>query len=154
MRSVRLCVRFCLLLLGLVAFCDPVTAQLPEVPPIDNLKRARFQHVVMNRDETLILTATNTMAQLWDLRTGALIQTFEGHRASMTTVCFSPDEQQMKEWEFPPTWIDFQKAILLGAYQSSIFSPSGRTVFTTVRTADGAEVQLLDAETGHVRQRF
>ncbi|MEJ7593172.1 MAG: WD40 repeat domain-containing protein [Planctomycetaceae bacterium] len=95
MRSVRQCVRLCLLLMGLVAFCDPVTAQLPEVPPIENLKRARFQHVVMNRDETLILTATNTIAQLWDLRTGALFQTFEGHRAPITTVCFSPDEQQI-----------------------------------------------------------
>ncbi len=168
MRSVNLCVRFCLLLLGVVALCDPVTAQLPEVPPIENLKRARFEHAVMNRDETQLLTATTTMAQLWDLRTGSLIHQYEGHLAPITTVCFSPNEQQIltgsgKNTEHGPEdstvrlWdtatgksacvlpayaedpIDKNNAPISGAVFLARYSPDGKQVFAVMNSRRGAE---------------
>ena len=168
MRSANLCVRFGLLLLGVVAICAPVAAQLPEVPPLENLNRGRFEHAVMNRDETQLLTATDTIAQLWDLRTGSLIHQYEGHLAPITTISFSPNEQQIltgsgKGTEHGPEdstlrlWdtatgksvcvlpayaedpIDKNNEPISGWMSSAKYSPEGKQVIAVMNSRRGAE---------------
>lgn len=82
----------CVLIVSLVT---PAFAEEPKLNSALNLTRGHFQHAVFNQDETQLLTATNELAQLWDLNTGALIQQFEGHGASIHSLCFSADGQQI-----------------------------------------------------------
>ena len=42
-------------------------------------------------DSRLLLTSTGSLAQLWDLQTGALLRTFNAHTATLWSTALSPD---------------------------------------------------------------
>ena len=85
----------CLCLLEAICLVRSTCAATPEVPRASHLGRGLFRHAVFNKEETHLLTATAELAQLWDLKTGALLQQFEGHAATIHSLSFSPDEQQV-----------------------------------------------------------
>lgn len=95
MHSIRLWTWLSVFLGGLVSFTAPTMGQSAEFPAIENLKRGHFEHAVINRDETRLLTATANLVQLWDQASGELLQKFEGHEAPIHSICFSPDERQI-----------------------------------------------------------
>lgn len=79
----------------MVSLLQPAFAEEPKLDSASHLAHGRFQQAIFNQDETELLTATNELVQLWDLKTGALIQQFEGHRAKIQCVCFSSDGQSI-----------------------------------------------------------
>src|SRR5437868_6508273 len=87
-----------------VAFTIPgrVAAEEPDFPRDQFLARGHFHSAVFNKDGSQLLTAAGStaegstpLAQLWDVETGRLIREFEGHRATIHTISFSPDERQI-----------------------------------------------------------
>ena len=95
MRCSDVRLRIYLFLTGVILIAGSVSGGPPELPREQYLARGCFQLAVFNRDETRLLTTIGEIAQLWDLRTGTVIQQFEGHEATIHSVCFSRDEQQI-----------------------------------------------------------
>lgn len=84
---------FCVLVM--LGWASPNFAEQLEFDPASNLKRGCFQQAVFNQDETCLLSASAELVQLWNLETGELLQQFKGHQATIHSVCFSPDQQQI-----------------------------------------------------------
>lgn len=77
-------------------------AEEPDFPRDQFLARGHFHSAVFDNDGTRLLTASGStvesstpVAQLWDVETGRLIREFEGHRATIHSISFSPDGRQI-----------------------------------------------------------
>lgn len=59
------------------------------------LAEGQFSSATFSRSGKTLLTAGRRKVQLWDVETGKLIREFEGHRASIFSVSFSPHENHV-----------------------------------------------------------
>jgi WD40 repeat protein/serine/threonine protein kinase/DNA-binding SARP family transcriptional activator len=98
--------------------------------------------------------------QLWDLQTGKIVLTFEGHTGPVVSVAFSPDgkyaltaseDTTARLWDAQTGHEIRQFAGHTQIVQSAVFSPEGKFVLTGSR--DGT-ARLWDAQTGAELRTF
>lgn len=85
---------------GLLTAAVDNTARVWDVSTGTQVRRfdrtGRAAAAVVNRDATFLFTGGNTkQAQQWSVKTGELIRTFPDHRAEVTALALSPDEQSL-----------------------------------------------------------
>jgi len=121
-------------------------------------------------DGTRIVTTNldlTALVQVWDIRTGKVLQTLQGHASSVIIALFSPDGKKIVTASNDNTariW-DAESGrelhTLAGAFEpgnvrSAVFSPDGKKVFTgsvtPVRDAEGASGRIWDVESGRLLQ--
>ncbi len=126
-----------------------------------NWYRSSVNSVAFSPDGlTLASGSDNTKVTLWDVATGELKATFEGHKEGVTSVAFSPDgltlasgsrDHSIKLWDVATSAI---KATLgehdFGVY-SVVFSPDGTSL-----ASGGAfsGIKLWDLATGDMKASF
>ena len=95
--------------------------------------------------------------KLWDLATGTLKQTLEGHSSSVQSVAFSPDgrllasgsgDQTIKLWNLATGALELTLEGHLSSVQSIAFSPDGRLLASG---SDDQTIKLWDSATGTFR---
>ncbi|MFH1742061.1 MAG: M56 family metallopeptidase [bacterium] len=119
----------------------------------DNFDVSEFKSVVFSPDRTRIL-ASGTPVTLFDLETGAAIQTF----GSGDLIAFSPNGRRVftgrTQGEFAELWDaengEFLQAFSTGPVESVTFSDDGRIILTSGQRI----AKLWDAETGTELQTF
>jgi WD40 repeat protein len=108
---------------------------------------ADIEALAMNPDgSTLISGSCDNTIKIWDLKTGQLMRTLEGHKSILTCITLSPDGQTLassswdktvKIWDFHTGEIKHSWKI----YESeeycivdcSVISPDGKTLYTGTR---------------------
>src|SRR5262249_1621490 len=93
--------------------------------------------VAINPNESYIATAEGGVIMLRDIRSGALLRTFEGHQDTVTAIAFSPDSRYLASSSLDKTirlWdVSNQKNVFAFRGHASgvtcvVFSPDGRYV--------------------------
>jgi WD40 repeat protein len=124
-----------------------------------------MSQVAFSPDGSKLATITKQTAEVWDIKTGELVQTLQGHQKDVTGVWFSPDgrflvstaEQQLSVDKEPVgeliIWnaLTGEKVKTLPGYTYATFSPDGKLI------ASGNEdknYSLIDVSTGSVISRF
>ena len=121
--------------------------------------------IAFSPDSSKLVTITKQTVEVWDLKTGEVVQTLQGHQKDVSSVCYSPDgrflvstaEQQPAADKSPVgeliIWnaLDGQKVKTLPGYNYAVFSPDGKLI------ASGNEdknYSLIDVKTGSVISHF
>ena len=117
--------------------------------------------VAFSPDDKMILTSSgNKTAQLWDIESGKVIQTFVGHDDFVTAVAFSPDGKWVLTGSRDNTaklWACETGQVLktFGKYSNFItavaFSPNGKKI---VITSYDKSAHLWDIASGEVEKNF
>ncbi len=72
-----------------VTLFDPVNLAKIRSMPLNGV----VQSVTISPDSTMIATGAGKVVQIWELKTGKPLATFEGHERLITSVCFSLDNR-------------------------------------------------------------
>jgi len=124
-----------------------------------------MSQVGFSPDSSKLATISKQTVEVWDLKTGEVVQTLQGHQRDVTSVWYSPDgrflistaEQQISADKAPIgeliIWnaLDGQKVKTLPGYNYAVFSPDGKLI------ASGNEnknYSLIDVQTGNVISHF
>jgi WD40 repeat protein len=116
-------------------------------------------------DGTKLATITKKTVEVWDVKSGELRQTLQGHEKDATGVWFSPDgrflvstgEQQLSVDKDPVgeliIWdvLNGQKIKTLPGYTYAVFSPDGKLI--AGGDENGQEYSSIDVSTGNVIYR-
>ena len=114
----------------------------------------------------IVTTNLDRIARVWDIRTGEVLQTLEGHALSVTIALFSPDGQKVvtasndntaRIWdaETGEELHALAGAFETGSVRSVLFSPDGTKIFTGstgVGDAERAGGRIWDVESGRLLQ--
>ena len=104
--------------------------------------------------------ADANVVMLWDIETGVLVRRFEGHEGDLTSIAFSPDQQQLVSAAWDSTLIswDIRTGNELrrfkghtGAVFDVAFSPDGSQL---VSGSEDRTITLWDAATASIVRRF
>ncbi|MGB8399023.1 caspase family protein [Bradyrhizobium sp.] len=166
--SARLTSRRAVLLLALFA-AEPFPAfesaaaqdklKIEVVPQVGHLGLA--YSVAFSPDGRTVLSGSaDKTAKLWDVATGKLLRTFQGHSQAVKSVLFSPDGHTVLSGSADKTlklW-DVSTGRLLRTFEghsdevrSVVFSPDGRAVLSG---SDDKTLKLWDVPTGRLLRTF
>ncbi len=115
-------------------------------------------------DASRLATITKQAVEVWDLKSGELVQTLRGHQKNVTGVWYSPDGRflvstgEETSVETPALgeliiWdtLAGQKVHALPGYTYATFSPDGKLIASMNGDED---YSLIDVKTGKVTSRF
>lgn len=135
---------------------EPKFEVVPQIPHTQHVAAVAF-----SPDGTLALSGSrdNTL-KLWDVSSGRLLRTFEGHINRIESIAFSPDGNQVLSGAADNTlklWDTATGQLLRTFYGHSqvvlsvAFAPDGRTVLSG---SDDKTLKLWDASTGELIRTF
>ncbi|HRN89905.1 MAG TPA: WD40 repeat domain-containing protein, partial [Hyphomicrobium sp.] len=153
---------------------DAATGQLVQVFK-DDATRSGYDAVAYSPDGRHVLTGsgfsdpyysqgkTNAL-QLWDVETGQLLRTFEGHAGGINSVAFSPDgrhvlsgggsniepDDALRLWDVESGRLVAALTGHAGGIKAVAFSPNGRYVLS----ADAFFLRLWDVQRGQLLKVF
>ena len=146
----------------------PALPPEPEEPIVTEFRHTdRVNSAAFSPDGTRIVTTNlDRITRVWDIRTGEVLQTLEGHAFPAIIALFSPDGQKIVTASNDNTariWdaeTGEELHALAGAFEtgnvrSAIFSPDGTKVFTGsigAGDAEGANGRIWDVESGRLLQ--
>ena len=150
-----------LAVLAILLWADGVVAQsalkaeiVPQVPHSSGITSVAF-----SSDGTRVVSGSADMTlKLWDVATGRLLRTFEGHRYTIESVAFSPNGAQVLSGSLDLKLWNAATGTVIRTFRghsaqvnSVAFSPDGKRVLS-----GGAErsVMLWNAATGAVIRTF
>ncbi|HKQ53064.1 MAG TPA: hypothetical protein VJT74_11880 [Pyrinomonadaceae bacterium] len=124
-----------------------------------------MSQLAFSPDGSRLATITKQAVEVWDVKTGELVQTLRGHQKEVTGVWFSPDgrflvstgEQQPSAAEsavgelFIWNAQSGEKVKSLPGYTYATFSPDGKLIASGNEDKD---YSLIDLSTGSVTSRF
>jgi WD40 repeat protein len=133
--------------------------------PIDGSALYTMSQIAFSPDGSKLATITKKTVEVWDVKTGELVQTLQGHQKDVTGIWFSPDghfmvstgEQQLAADKAPAgeliTWnaLDGQKAQTLPGYNYAVFTPDGKLIASG---SEDKDYSLIDVSTGKVMSHF
>lgn len=126
-----------------------------------------MSQIAFSPDSSKLATITKQTVEVWDIKTGEIVQTLQGHHKDVTGVWFSPDGQFLvSTGEQPPVaaykepvgeliiWNaqSGQEVKTLPGYNYATFSPEGKLIASGNR--EGDDYSLIDVETGKVISHF
>jgi WD40 repeat protein len=143
----------------------PSAIQPAKERSIDGSALFVMSQLAFSPDGNRLAAITKQTVEVWDVKTGELVQTLRGHQKDVTGVWFSPDgrflvstaEQQPSADESPVGELVIwnaqtgEKVKTLPGYTYAVFSPDGKLI------ASGNEdknYSLIDVSTGSVTARF
>jgi len=123
-----------------------------------------MSQVAFSPDGSKLATITKQTVEVWDLKTGEVVQTLQGHQGDATGVWFSPDghflvstgEQRLAPDKEPVgeliIWnaLNGQKVKTLPDYNYATFSPEGKLI----ASGSGKDYSLIDVNTVNVISHF
>ncbi|MDQ3819070.1 MAG: hypothetical protein M3362_15530, partial [Acidobacteriota bacterium] len=132
---------------------------------IDGSVQNIMSQIAFSPDGKLLATITKKTVEVWNIKTGELIQTLQGHQKDVTSVWFSPDghfmvstgEQQIAADKAPVgeliIWnaLTGQKVQTLQGYTYAVFTPDGRLIASGNEDKD---YSLIDVSTGRAISHF
>ena len=124
-----------------------------------------MSQIAFSPNSKLLATTTKKTVEVWDIKTGELVQTLEGHQKDVTGVWFSPDgrflvstgEQQLSADKAPVgeliIWnaLTGQKVQTLPGYTYAVFTPDGKLIASG---SEDKDYSLIDVSTGRVISHF
>jgi WD40 repeat protein len=124
-----------------------------------------MSQIAFSPDSGKLATITKKTVEVWDIKTGELVQTLEGHQKDVTGVWFSPDgrfivstgEQQLSADKAPVgeliIWnaLTGQKVQTLPGYTYAVFTPDGKLIASG---SEDKDYSLIDVSTGRVISHF
>ena len=134
---------------------------------IDGSALYTMSQIAFSPDGSKLATITKQTVEVWDIKTGEVVQTLQGHHKDVTGVWFSPDGRFLVSTaEQPPAaaykepvgeliiWnaLDGQKVKTLPSYNYATFFPDGRLIASGNR--EGEDYSLIDVNTGRVISHF
>ena len=134
----------------------------------DLLSGAETTAIAVSSDGRRLVNSSHQTIEVWDLETGKLQQSWQGHADWITALALSPDRQTLASASLDQTiklW-NLSSGALIGTLQTSRisclqFSPEGRTLASGSRFrqwSDGAfsslGVQLWDVESQTLRDQL
>lgn len=125
-----------------------------------------MSQIAFSPDSSKLATSTKQTVEVWDVKTGELIQTLQGHQGDVSGVWFSPDgrslvstgEKQVSADKAPVgeliIWsvLNGQKVKTLPSYSYATFSPDGKLIASG--NGEGEDYSLIDINTGTVISHF
>jgi WD40 repeat protein len=125
-----------------------------------------MSQIAFSPDGSKLATIAKQTVEVWDIKTGELKQTLQGHQGDVSGVWFSPDghflvstsEQRLAADKEPVgeliIWdaLNGQKVKTLPGYNYATFSPEGKLIASGSR--EGEDYSLIDIDTGHVISHF
>jgi WD40 repeat protein len=156
----------------IVELWDVQSKKLAAVQPakgrsIDGSALYVMSQIAFSPDGSKLATITKKTVEVWDVKTGEVVQTLQSPEKDVTGVWFSPDgrflvstgEQQPSEADKAPVgeliiWnaLDGQKVKTLPGYTYATFSPDGKLIASGNR--EGEDYSLIDVSTGMVISHF
>jgi len=155
----------------IVELWDVQSKKLAAVQPakgrsIDGSSLFIMSQIAFSPDGSKLATIKKQTVEVWDIKTGELIQTLQGHQKDVTGVWFSPDghflvstgEQQISADTEPAgeliIWntVSGQKVQTLQGYNYATFSPDGKLIASG--NGAGKDYSLIDVQTGRVISHF
>src|SRR5436305_8284107 len=123
-----------------------------------------MSQIAFSPDSSKLATITKQTVEVWDIKTGEVVQTLQGHHKDVTGVWFSPDghflvstgEQRLAPDKEPVgeliIWnaLDGEKVKTLPDYNYATFSPDGKLI----AGGSGKNYSLIDVNTGNVISHF
>jgi WD40 repeat protein len=126
-----------------------------------------MSQIAFSPDGSKLATITKQTVEVWDIKTGEVVQTLQGHHKDVTGVWFSPDGRFLvSTGEQPPVaaykepvgelviWnaLNGQEVKTLPGYNYATFFPDGRLIASG--NQEGADYSLIDVSTGRVISHF
>jgi WD40 repeat protein len=134
---------------------------------IDGDSLYTMSQIAFSPDSSKLATITKQTVEVWDLKTGEVVQTLQGHHKDVTGVWFSPDGRFLvSTGEQPPAapykepvgeliiWnaLNGQEVKTLPGYNYATFFPDGRLIASGNR--EGEDYSLIDIDKGSVISHF
>jgi WD40 repeat protein len=110
--------------------------------------------VALSSDQQCILTASGENAILWDVESGEVVRTFEGHRAEIAAIALSPDNRfvftgdvtgRTRLWDRATGEVVWDLKTHSDGVNGAAFTPDGRRVLTA---SNDNTVGQFDVATG------
>jgi WD40 repeat protein len=155
---------------NIVELWDVQSKKLSAVQPakgrsIDGSALYVMSQIAFSPDGSKLATITKKNLEVWDIKTGELVQTLEGHQKDVTGVWFSPDghfmvstgEQQLSGYKAPAgeliIWnaLTGQKVKTLPGYNYAVFTTDGKLIASG---SEDKDYSLIDVSTGKVMSHF
>ena len=142
----------------------PALPPEPEEPIVTEFRHTdrNVNSAAFSPDGTRIVTTSlDRITRVWDIRTGEVLQTLEGHTFPAIIALFSPDGQKIvtasndntaRIWdaETGEELHALAGASETGNVRSAIFSPDGTKVFTGSTGAEGMNGRIWNVESGRL----
>jgi WD40 repeat protein len=152
---------------------QPPFALVVVAPDAKDLARGRIARPVFRGDGRFLLAKYSGAATLWNVESGRLVRTFEGHQSVIHSVAFSPDERLVLtaagnpdpyrlpgRWDFTARLWDVATAKEIGALEEfpgplyeARFSPDGRQIVTLCRSHPVETTTVLELWNAETRER-
>lgn len=144
----------------------PAAVQPARERSIDGSALFVMSQLAFSPDGGRLATITKQAVEVWDVKTGELVQTLQGRQKDVTGVWFSPDgrflvstaEQQQTSVDQEPAgelviWDarTGEKVKALPGYNYAVFSPDGKLI---AGGNEDKDYSLIDVGTGSVTARF